>query len=119
MNYLLSANEPPLTGTKLEVGESYKETFLSARRATESGLSLRDLDLKERLLKYRCSWMIHSNAFEGMPKGAKEEVYHRLWEILTAPKAPAGFEYLGDGERKAIGRILRETKKGLPDYWKS
>ena len=50
-----------------------------------------------------------------MPAVLKDRLYRRLWEILTGD-APYG--QLTTPDRRAILEILRETKKGLPDYWR-
>ena len=62
--------------------------------------SLRQLDLNTRLLKYPCSYMIYSAAFDAMPPLAKSAVYLKLLREL--PKREGG---------QAILEILRATKK--------
>jgi len=117
LKYFLFADEPALKG-EIQDGGVYRKDFFANKRVSRHGLSLKDLDLKTRLLKHRLSWMIYSNAFEGIPRAFKEEFYHRLWNILTRPGGVAGFEYLGAEEKAAIAEILTDTKDGLPDYWK-
>ena len=64
-------------------------------------------------MRYRCSYMIYSPAFDALPGAAKTAVYQRMWEILKgAVKSPLGVE-----ERRAIVEILRATKPGLPAYF--
>jgi len=83
----------PVTGTS-----SFAEDFAAAGPRDGQGRSLRELDLKTRLLKYRCSWLIYSDAFDGMPAETKDYVYRRLDELLVGE----------DGE--AIREILIATK---------
>ena len=57
-------------------------------------------------------------AFDGLPERAKDRVYLRLWEVLTGKDRSERFKHLSSGDRQAVLEILRETKEGLPDYWK-
>ncbi len=67
--------------------------------------TLRELDLKTRLFRYPCSFMIASPAFDALPQVAKDRVYKRLYEVLTSRN-----------ERPTI-EIVKQTKKDLPPYW--
>ena len=77
------------------------------------GRSLRDFDLKSRLMKHRCSHLILSPQVQGMPREFRTLVYGRLREVLTARPAIAGFEHLSDDERVTILEILEETVPGF------
>lgn len=83
----------PVTGTS-----SFAEEFAAIGPRDRQGRSLRELDLQTRLLKYRCSWLIYSAAFDGMPEETKHYVYRRLNELLAGE------------EGQAIRKILIETK---------
>ena len=48
------------------------------------GRSLRDFDLKTRLFRYPCSYLIYSRAFDSLPGEVKDYIYERLWEILNS-----------------------------------
>ena len=79
------------------------------------GRSLRDFDLTKRLFKYPCSYLIYSEAFDGLPPTAKAAVYARLWDVLSGKAAPGrGQRTMPAAERQAIIEILRETKRDLP-----
>ena len=117
LRYLLFADEPALTNP-IQGHGAYLADFQANKRLSSNGDSLKDLDLKTRLLKNRLSWMVYSRAFEGLPRALKEEFYHRLWKILTEPGGVEGFDHLEKDEKARIREILVETKKGLPDYWK-
>ncbi len=80
---------------------------------------MRDFDLKRRMFRYPCSYPIYSEAFDVMPGIAKERIYRQLWEVLTGRDNSAKYSRLSAADREAVRRILIETKKGLPDYWKS
>ena len=63
--------------------------------------SLRELDLRTRLLKYRCSYMIYSPAFDGLPAEARAAVMSRMKQVL---------ESRADGA--VVQEILGETVTG-------
>jgi hypothetical protein len=76
------------------------------------------LDLKTRLFKYPCSYLIYSETFENLPDVMKERLYLRLWEILKGQDTSAAFEPLNAETRRALLEILIDTKSGLPPYWR-
>ncbi len=99
--------------------KGFQEQFLRRAKRTKSGRSLRELRLRGRLFERRCSFLIHSVVFDGMPDLVRGRVYRRLWDILSAKEVPEKYAYLDDDERREIIEILRETKKGLPAYWRA
>ena len=48
---------------------------------------------------------------------ARSMVYERMWEILSGKETDKVYSVLSLADRRAIVEILRETKKGLPDYF--
>jgi hypothetical protein len=68
-------------------------------------------------MRYPCSYMIYTPAFEALPAAAKDAVYRRLWQVLSGQEQKAPYDRLSPADRRAIVEILRETKKGLPDYF--
>ncbi len=112
--YLLFLDEAPLVGP-VKGGSGYAEWFAGQGPRDAKGRSLRDFDLTRRLFKYPCSYLIYSEAFDGMPQAAKAAVYARLWDVLSG-KVPAarGQRLMPAAERQAIIEILRETKRDLP-----
>src|SRR5690606_31038391 len=56
--YLLFAGEAPLSGGGFPGDDSLKEEFLVTARLSREGDSLKDLDLKTRMFRNRCSYMI-------------------------------------------------------------
>jgi hypothetical protein len=83
------------------------------------GRSLRQFDLRRRIFKYPCSYLIYSEQFDALLPVAKNYIYRRMWKILTGRDDSNEFNHLTDTDRDAIYQILRETKAGLPAYWKS
>jgi hypothetical protein len=82
------------------------------------GRSLRDFDLRTRIFKHPCSYLIYSPAFDAMPAPIREQLLARLYDILTGKDRDPQFARLIPADRQAILEILRETKTNLPDYWR-
>ncbi len=116
LDYMLFTEETRLTEPVRGVS-GFSEVFARSGPRDRQGRSLRDLDLKTRLLRYPCSYLIYSEAFDELPEITRDRVYRRLWEILTGRDTSAKFAKLSGEDRKAIFEILRDTKEGLPDYW--
>ena len=81
------------------------------------GRSLYELDLTRRLLKYPCSYLIYSPAFDALPPLASAPIYRRLWEVLSGPAIEPRYRALSLADRQAIAEILIDTKPGLPAYF--
>ncbi len=109
VRYLLFADEAPLPPRGVPGSEAFKADFLAKRRITSNGHSLRDLDLRTRLMRYRCSYMIESPAFAGLPGPLKRFVDLELSRALDPAASPKEYAYLPAEEKAAIRDILRET----------
>ena len=116
VDYMLFVDEVNLPAS---VGGSsgFAEAFSKKGPRDNKGRSLRDLDLGRRLLRYRCSYMIYAPAFDALPALARETVYGRLWDILSGKESDKRYAQFSVADRAAIVEILRDTKKGLPDYF--
>jgi hypothetical protein len=95
----------------------FTAAFTSRGPRDTSGRSLRAFDLRSRLMRYPCSYMIYSEAFDALPPPVREAVYRRLWEVLSGKDKTARYARLSAADRAAVVAILRDTKKGLPDYF--
>ena len=111
--YLLFADEAPLPPGGVEGDADYRTDFLRTRRAA-GGVSLKDFDLRTRLFKHRCSYMIYSPVFAGLPGEMKQRIYRRLGEALGGN---AEYAYLPAAEKRAIRDILKATLTDLPRDW--
>ncbi|QDU38055.1 hypothetical protein Mal4_23750 [Maioricimonas rarisocia] len=115
VRYMLFCDEAlltaPIAGTS-----SYADDFQERAKRDSQGRSLRDLDLKTRLLKYPCSWLIDSPSFDALPPPVRNYVTARLREILTGKDESGECDHLTQQDRQAILEILTETK---PDLWKA
>jgi hypothetical protein len=69
---------------------------------------LREFDLKTRLFRYPCSFLIYSAQFDALPPEALTRVYARMHAVLNGSDT---------ADYKAVLEILRATKKNLPAGW--
>lgn len=108
VKHLLFCDEVALTDPV--VGDpAFQEAFRANRREDSRGRSLKDFDLKSRMFKYRCSYMVYSNAFEAMPAPLKDAVKQKLRAVLSGAGDDDAFNHLGSKERATLLTILSET----------
>jgi hypothetical protein len=113
VDYLLFVNEAPLPAP-MHGSCGFAETFAATGPTDSQGRSFRQLDLERHLLRYRCSYMIYSPAFDALPDRAKKAVYDRLWQVLSGSDTAPRYRQLSISDRRSVIEILRATKKDLP-----
>jgi hypothetical protein len=118
VDYLLFVDEAPLP-SPVAGASAFAREFSSKGPHDGRGRSLRALDLNHRLLRYPCSFMIYTDAFDALPAAVKNLVYERMWEVLSGKETNKVYARLSLADRRAIVEILRETKKGLPEYFRA
>ncbi len=118
LKQLLFVEEAALPDGGIHGAGNFQTAYAAGKRVDSKGRSLRDLDLRTRLFLHRCSPLIYSEAFEGLPTVLRDVVLDRLNEILSAENPAAPFDHIPRDERRAIWEILIETKPGLSDRWK-
>jgi hypothetical protein len=116
VDYLLFADEAPLP-SPIEGDSGFAKDFSRRGLRDHLGRSLRDLDLKRRLMRYPCSFMIYTEAFDALPYSVKETIYWRMWQILSGDLTEPKYQRLSPSDRKAVVEILRDTKDGLPNFF--
>jgi hypothetical protein len=99
----------PIKGTS-----AFTKLFSESGPRDSQGRSLRDFDLRTRLFRYPCSYLIYSSAFDALPPEMKTYVAARLRGVLTGEVRDEAFYHLAAADRQAILEILTETK---PDLW--
>jgi hypothetical protein len=113
-DYFLFVGEvPPPSAIAPRPG--FAERLLASIPRDRHGRSLGQLDLDTRLLRYPCSYMVYTDAFDGLPRPAKAAVYRRLWQVLSGRDANRKYAHLTPDDRRAILEILRDTKSDLPE----
>lgn len=116
VDYLLFIDEAPLP--RRIIGTSgFREKFEALGPFDRKGRSLRQFDLRRRMMLYPCSYMIYSKAFEALPSGVRESVYARMWDILAGHSEERRYARIPRSDREAVIQILQDTKKDLPEYF--
>jgi hypothetical protein len=117
VDYLLFVDEAPLPGW-IRGSSGFAEQFAQRGPFDHQGRSLRQLDLNRRLMRYPCSYLIYSAVFDALPAQPREAIYQRMWQILSGHERSDRYARLSESDRVAIVQILRDTKKGLPGYFR-
>ena len=109
LRYMLFCDEfelkSPVTGSP-----DFAKQFAARGPRDKQGRSLRDFDLKRRLFRYPCSYLIDSPSFDALPIQVKTYVYSRLHDVLSGKDQNPAFAHLSATDRHNILSILRETK---------
>ena len=112
-DYLLFAGEARLP-VPLAARPGFAESLEARTPKDRRGRSLAELDLVNRLMRYPCSYIVYSAAFDGLPSSIKRAVYARILESLSARDSRAAYASLTNDDRNAILEILRDTKPDFP-----
>jgi hypothetical protein len=113
VDYLLFVDEEPLTD-RVAGTSGFAARFATQGPFDTRGRSLRQLDLSHRLMKYPCSYMIYSAAFQALPAGVREAIYMRIADVVSGRDTAPKYARLSDADRRAVVEILRDTIDDLP-----
>jgi hypothetical protein len=116
VKYALFAEEFELT-SPVQGDPAFAKEFESSGPRDSRGRSLRQLDLKRRLFRYPCSFLVHSEAFRNLPSPLKKRIYARFDEVLGGRDTTGAYAKLSDEDRTAVREILAETLSELPEGW--
>lgn len=116
VDYLLFIDETPLPGP-VHGASGFAEKFAAQGPFDGRGRSLRQFDLRARLFRFPCSYMIYSQAFDSLPQPARAAIYQRIWHVLSGTEKGSRYARLSAADRRAIVEILRDTKPGVPGYF--
>lgn len=105
---LLFAGEHELTGGGVEGSPEFQDAFRQTRRIASDGSSLRDFELRTRLFKHRCSYMVYSATFEALPGAFKQLLFERL-AVRLGNEPASESDWLPNEERAQLRLILSET----------
>lgn len=115
--YITFADEAKFPAKGINGDAAYAEDFLRERKITKAGLSLKDLDMKTRIFKHRCSYMLYTDTWKEAPKEFKERVYYHM-ALYLRDQPDAQHAHIPQAERLAIRSILKETMNDLPTWWR-
>ena len=113
--YLLFAGEQR-PSVPLTPRDHFADRFASKFPRDRQGRSLGQLDLVNRLLRYPCSYLVYSPAFDGLMPATRRAIYLRMIMILTDETPRAAFDRLTAADRRAVLEILRDTKQDFPRF---
>jgi hypothetical protein len=116
VDYMLFPGEAPI-GDAIRGSSGFRERFEQQGPFDRKGRSLRQLDLRRRLMRYPLSYMVYSPLFEGLPDAARDAIYRRLWQVLSGGVRDPQHQALSLEDRQAIVEILQDTKRDLPSYF--
>ena len=113
LSYILFKNEAKLPPDTKFGNPTFISDFERKHDAPAFSNGLRKLNLKTRLLENRCSYMIFSNSFLGLPGQFKKVLLRKLKFILEKKEGTNLFSYLSNSERKNILHILSQSIYGF------
>jgi len=108
-DYMLCVDEARLPAGGIEGSSGFAEEFARRGPRDAKGRSLRELDLKTRLLKYPLSYMIYSPAFQSMPAAPKARVMAHINGVLAGEITGEKYRLFTPEVRSAIQQILADT----------
>jgi hypothetical protein len=114
---LLCKDEAALPEGGIQGVGGFANAFESEGKAGDR--SLRQLDLHQRLFKYRCSFLVQSASFDRLEPILRRRVLQRLWRVLTEEPAEPRYAYLETAERSSIRGILASSLHRLPAAWRT
>ena len=117
LEYMLFRNEAPLKRT-IEGTSGFAEEFQNGGPRAGNGRSLRQLDLHTRLLRYPCSFLVYSPAFDALPQEMRNYLWRRLEQILTGQDRSGTYATMAVQDRQNVLEILRETKPEFAGWLK-
>lgn len=115
--YITFAEEAKFPAKGITGDPAYAEDFLRDRKVTKAGISLKDLDMKTRMFKHRCSYMLYTDTWKEAPKELKDRVYYHM-ALYLRDQPDAQHAHIPAAERMAIRSILKETMNDLPAWWR-
>ncbi|MBL6763516.1 MAG: hypothetical protein ISQ14_01060 [Verrucomicrobiae bacterium] len=118
LEYLLFRDEIQLPDGGIRGAGRFEAAFLANRKPDTLDRSLKDFDLQTRLFRYRCSYMIYSEAFDLLPVMLKRALYAELETILRDSTPTDRYSHLTAKERRDIRDILFATKPEMRELLK-
>jgi hypothetical protein len=117
LSYILFQNEAQLPANQISKETKFIVDFEQTEKLHLGSMQLRELDLKNRLFKNRCSYMVFSSSFRGLPDIIKKSLFHKMNMILSSKQSelPSEYSYLKEDERMKILSILSQSFQGFPN----
>jgi hypothetical protein len=106
---MLFRDEAPLKGP-VKGTSSFASEFQRGGPRASGDRSLRQLDLRTRLFRYPCSYLIYSESFDALPSEMKNYLWRRLDQILSGRDRSDAYINMATEDLRAVFEILRQTK---------
>ncbi len=116
LRVLLFRDEPPLPAP-ITAHSTFAADFADRGPRDSVGRSLRTFDLRTRLFRWPCSYVIQSDAFAALHPEIREVVLLRMHRILTGRFGRRAYRHLSADDRETILAIVRDTVDDLPASW--
>jgi hypothetical protein len=97
--------------------EAFRLALAAGAPRSAEGHTLKDLHLQGRLFRFRCSYLIYSTAFRGLPDTLKLRVLDRLRTELQSTDPNGRYAYIPGEERQQIFSLLRQTHPDARERW--
>ena len=97
--------------------EAFRLALAAGAPRSAEGHTLKDLYLQGRLFRFRCSYLIYSTAFRGLPDTLKLRVLDRLRTELQSTDPNGRYAYIPGEERQQIFSLLRQTHPDARERW--
>jgi hypothetical protein len=98
-------------------GDDFRNGFARNAPRSTAGHALKDLQLRDRILAQRCSFLIYSKAFRELPETLKTRIFERLRSALQSTDSEDRYGYLEPEEKRRIYDILIETHPDAKRLW--
>ena len=109
---MLFCDEAPLT-SEVKGSVVFAGQFTRRGPKDHQGRSLREFDMKTRMFKYPCSYLIYSPAFDSMTDPLRNRVIAQMVDVLQGYNNSAKYAHLTPAMRQDILEILGETKSAF------
>ena len=109
LDRLLFKDEAALPPDAVKVRSAFAQSYATNAPRSKDGHSLKELDLKQRIYRLRCSPLIGSASFQALPAPLRQRIGSRLRRVLETPETEPRYAYLGSEERAGIREVLEET----------
>jgi len=119
LDALLYKDEVVLPEGGIEGAGGFAKVFVSNGKTDTTLPSLKELELRHRLFKYRCSYLIQAPNFQTLQPTLRRQVLQRLWRVLTDPSSDSRYGYLEAAERDTIRQVVSATVHSLPAAWRT
>jgi hypothetical protein len=108
-----AALKAPVKGTT-----DYAREFMDVGPKDGQGRSLRTLDLRTRLFRHPCSFLVSTASFDALPEELLRNFWRRMDLVLSGGDRTGKFGHLSADDQAAIREILIATKPGVSAFWR-